>query len=460
MNNYCDSVTKELNSASNINTIIATRTPARARQKSVKQDKFEFDAPQFEDFTQPRYLRKLQLLEQVVLPPEQRSEWTVHTVDLLTHNEDSATDDGDAEWFEIAHFEHEPSSPMSPAGPLITPIHNSTYSPMGSVLVQDTPHISSSPKRLFTGGLRSKPMRIPRGTSDASDGGSAGSLRSFYSEMEDIKSPTTGNRKGTNTRWQVVSLGGNNPIMLRENKDRMDPRTSISIERSLVGTRDSEVSGTSGLVTEDEKRIQSLMVSSDNELQGNMTTSPLNTNWSSIPATPLLLAAPLLLLQENDDNQHQGKDKNEHTKSDIAEHERKRSLPISARKPSPLTRRLVGLASRAMRVPASTTTTTSEANFFDSHDQHAQQKALGSGYVPSPLRLRISPVIKRVKVNARFCPAPLPRSRQPSPPSQQPKKEGTSKKERPVKLDDLKKLLAEHNQRLRPPHTNNITRRR
>ena len=457
MKNHCDSATKGLSSTSNISAIIATRTPARVRRTSIKQDKFEFDAPQFEDFTQPRYLRKLQLLEQVVLPPEQRSEWTVHTVDSLTQDEDGATD-ADAEWFEIAHFEHEPSSPMSPAGPLITPVYNSNYSPMDSVLVQDTPHVSSSSKRLFTGGLRSKPMRIPRGASDASGSGSVGSLRSFYSEMEEIKSPTTGNRKGANARWQVVSLVDNNPTMLEENNTRMDPRTSISIERSLVGTRDSgmsRISGTSDLVIEDEKRIQSPIVPSDDELQGNMTTSPLNTNWSSIPATPLLLAAPLLFLHDSNDSQHRDKSKNEDTRLGTAEHDRKRSLPVSARRTSPLTRRIVGLASRAMRVPTSTAT---ETKFFDSHEQSTQQKAIGSGYAPSPLRPRISPVVKRVKVNARFCPAPLPRSRQPSPPQQH--KERISKKEKPVKLDDLKKLLAEHNQRLRPPPTNNITRRR
>jgi hypothetical protein len=88
--------------------------------------------------------------------------------------------------------------------------------------------------------------------------------------------------------------------------------------------------------------------------------------------------------------------------------------------------RKLGLASRATRVqvqideqgtvPVMTTTTATSKN--------------------------VSPDIKRIRTDSKFCPAPsIPHNpitmRKPT-------------TEKPAKIDDLKKILAEHNQRIRP----------
>lgn len=214
----------------------------------------------------------------------------------------------------------------------------------------------------------------------------------------------------------------------------------------------------------------------DNDGAGNSNWLP--TNWSSsIPATPPILTASLLRLLDQasqGDGDEDGaismdrQPSGAHSRAEGEGGGRK-----SPHAPLPLSTR-GGIGSRAIRVPAV-------------HNPSLVQSQI---QVPvpakaSPLHL---PIVKRVKVDGRFCPVPPPSGRASSkstspppsgngnltamsvsstaPPALAPASAAlagpATRKDRPVKLDDLKKLLAEHNQKLRPhPHPhNNITRRR
>jgi hypothetical protein len=369
--------------------IIATRTPNRTKKPASKSHKFEFDAPQFEDFCHPRYFEQRKLLEEIVLPPEQRSEWSIK--ELPAEDLSEATSEG--EWFQRPHLEHEPTSPFSPVGALITPESNTPRSTPRSMLrnsggspLSARRHFQSPNTPVRGLGLRSRPQRILPGHSGGSSYGSppmasplfTSPITMEYSQIESlVKSPTT--------RWQVTMA---------------DPRSSSSIERSVI-------------------------------IPVSDTSLPTVAGWSSIPETPPILASAVF-------------------DPDIAALG-KRSLPkdspmVKKEQPMPLIKR-IGLASRALRVPAEIEAEVEESN-----------SAPMSVPVPVPVPAPI-PVIKRLRVDAKFCPAPLVfKSKNGSKDTSPIKAAPLSKKEKPVKLYDLKKLLAEHNQKLRPQM--NITRRR
>ncbi|PJF17871.1 hypothetical protein PSACC_02303 [Paramicrosporidium saccamoebae] len=387
--------------------VVATRTPNRTKQ-SVKTSKFEFDAPQFEDFCHPRYAGQRRLLEEAVLPAEQRTEWMVDEIEEEeeeTRAMETSGDSGD-EWFQRPHLEHEPTSPFSPVGALISPERDTPRSTTATTprstprpiskstprsVQQDSlmsPRSFRSPTPVRGLGLRSKPQRVIPGNSGGSSLASAASpqlsspmVMEFSQIASLVKSPTT--------RWQVTMA---------------DPRSSSSIERSVIPSLSD-------------------------------TSLPTITGWSSIPETPPVLASALF-------------------DADMAALG-KRSLPkdspmVRKELPIPLIKR-IGLASRAMRVPAP------EPPGVDSLT--IEPIAAPPRRSSITVTKKRSPVIKRLRVDARFCPAPsVLKSKTGSRNTSPLKTVVPPKKEKPVKLDDLKKLLAEHNQKLRPQM--NITRRR
>jgi hypothetical protein len=122
------------------------------------------------------------------------------------------------------------------------------------------------------------------------------------------------------------------------------------------------------------------------EQRRSSTSLPSVAGWSSIPETPPILASAAIF------------------EMDAVATLRKRSLP----KDSPLSIvhkrvddetipvRRIGLASRAMRVPA-------QPYEDDEVNQQTVEQSISSIVVRPK-----SPSIKRVRVDARFCPVPAP----------------------------------------------------
>lgn len=515
-----------------------------------KRSNFEFDAPQWEDFTLPQYAQQRALLEAAVYPQATQAQdgWTVTQL-MIPHeggNHGDCTEAADDEgWFQRLHAEHEPTSPCSPAGPLISPSPAvsraavATASPAArsgsrgcpasagkakgkeSLSVGRTSSSVGSSSRAAGGhreyssprpALRGRPMRVPRpegavagaaAAASAEDNhrgsgqagsimasGAEGSRGSFLSILgadgasSDMKSPLGGRGRGVNSnpvgrmRALVDSsspLGGS-PMHTRDSliMDMLSPGSPMlgsPLARTM--SRNARQSGGAKLPRTSASIEESLLAGSENgheeqddshgvdyghahahahDLPALVQTSELPpTNWSSsIPATPPILTASLLRLLDQVDKADEGEAR-QGTK--VSE----QFLPARAdegdeqrnkRSHSPVSAIRGGIGSRAMRVPAVN-------NNPPPVHLHAQIRA-------SPLQL---PIIKRVKVDGRFCPAPPPGrtgSRSASPPGAAAATTTVpaTKKEKPVKLDDLRRLLAEHNQKLRPHPHNNITRRR
>lgn len=487
-----------------------TKTPLRSftRQKSLsqslspiqdakpqrrKRNKFDFDAPQFEDFTKPRYQRRKRILDEMVLPAEKRKsqsgiEWQVEDisrressngqrpVNEIENEQEEAEDSGSGssndEWFQTRHSEHEPSSPQSPAGPLITPESNGKRSIGASLNSEMSPNTSrpirsspltrtggSTPRALSMAspltashgrnfpssttttkyisplGLRSKPMRIlSAGGASAERKGSSpssGPLQLFYPEMNEIKSPT-GNR-GHPPSSLLPSTAAHRDSW------RMEPRSSSSIEHNLMTPR----------------RPSALEPDAAQQSDSSMNM-PSITAWSSIPETPPILSVKMLSTTATASAAATAAD--DELGMQLVE-ERLPTLSVSKKKPHVVAdppglgvARRIGLTSRAMRVPAETLLNANPLAI-------AVDGALVDNSPRPP-----SPAIKRLRVDARFCPAPAPvksRSGSPPPPTKPPTATsmgGRREKDKTIKVDDLKKLLAEHNQKLRSQV--NITRRR
>jgi hypothetical protein len=243
-----------------------------------------------------------------------------------------------------------------------------------------------------------------------------------------VKSPTT--------RWQVTMA---------------NPRSSSSIERAAIPSLSD-------------------------------TSLPTITGWSSIPETPPVLASALF----DADMAALGKrsfPKDSPMANTLSTINTINAInAIKKEPPLPLIKR-IGLASRAMRVPALeplgveslnlestatnqrlSSTATNQRLSSTTTNQKLSSITATQGHSPVEAAQRRSPVtavIKRLRVDARFCPAPtvsVLKSKSGSRNTSPVKTAVPSKKDKPVKLDDLKKLLAEHNQKLRPQM--NITRRR
>ena len=461
-------------------SLVATRTPSRTNRShstvgSDGQSKFDFDAPQFEDFTKPQYRHTKRLLEIAVLPPEQRSDWKVQDCprDGLggqdepfdDHNFGDCGPDGGwrmeedliEDWFQRHHTEHEPSSPFSPAGPLITPESANranvrlygtprsatrTKGPVGqsplslgdfhtgSAPRQSIQHVSTPRTPLRSFGLRAKPMRVLASASDCSSslGGIGSAMQNTAltnstaeEESESMNTPTMRLSRKASTRWRVS-------VLTTDHLDDIvgrDARRSSSID----GYHHSSPSGADFPLADQEEEARR----DTDELRRRLSTSlPSIAGWSSIPESPPVLACGLTF---DDDVNYLGKRPlPKESPIALAAAERDKGL------------RRIGLGAKALRV---------ERPAVDIEDYRPPPALLARPKARSPL-------IKRVKVDARFCPAPpVIKSRNGSP-----KETATSsfplamvgKKEKPVKLDELKKLLADHNQKLRPQI--NFNRRR
>lgn len=432
------------NLCSGTGSVIATRTPNRSlRYRHEQRSKFDFDAPQYEDFTHPRYAHLKRRLEEAVFAADKRASWMVEELPEGVDGEmmdDLMVDEIDDHWFQIYHQEHEPSSPLTPAGPLITPEASRTDGrSMGSspTSISRTPlnrHAAQAPSPLSVHsitpgtpqrfGLRgAKPIRIlalgntggdserrgGRGSPLSNGGGgdghgyssSLGGSPMLYSEMDEIKTPTvnrTASRKGSpaassSRRWRV-SMWGNNDFEARrsssiEAKRCLGPLESIDVTTAVVDTSFPD-------------------------------SSP--SAWSSIPETPPILASGFKLSSQ-DYNRRGGKSPLEDENEDgMVGMYRKRSLPKDSpavkhsKGPSqPLLRR-IGLA-RAMRVERPeleeyrppTSVLVRQQQLHQSHQLERAETSPSSK--PLPLSKAKSPVIKRQKVDARFCPAPAPVSK-------------------------------------------------
>lgn len=390
-----------LQSRGNGGQVLATRTPNRTRQtvgrlSLEKTDKFAFDAPQFQDFTHPRYRTIKRRLEEVVLPEEEREEWQVE--ELSAEAFDSPNKD-DYEWFQTRHLEHEPSSPPTPTGPLITPDNSPlsrtwetpkrTHSiPSNSPL---SPLFSSAGRRttpLRSLGLRSKPMRVIANPSDSgasSAEGSDASLRfSQSSNISLIKTPTINRSRRVTPRnpkkWQIASL--------------------IVDHDDVTGTIDSARRSSS---IERAKELPTSPIQSLIERENKLGTSPLtfgDTNhWSSIPETPPMLNSALIFDNEGGALDHFD-DKGLFHEDDgpvlaIGKRSMPEETPVASKDEHPKANaeiRRIGLTSKALRV------------------ERAPEEF--EEYKPPPHILRRpplsakSPVIKRLKMDAKFCPAP------------------------------------------------------
>lgn len=392
------------------------RTPKRTSQTLLpsktlynvggeKVNAFEFDAPQYEDFSKPQYWSLRRLLEEIVLPPEQRSVWAIENipVELLpfphsvvdeSSGENNSEGD-DNEWFQRAHTEHEPTSPSTPVGPLITPerkssislgkatcrphstINSGTKSPQSNHDGPLNSDLQQTPTPVRNFGLCSKPMRVLHAIGgdspflQSSVGGGSSPTNFYYSQVNEIKSPTTG-------RWNVAVMS-------------LEARNSSSIE-------------------EDGH-------SSDIAASNNTTSIPSIGGWSSIPETPPILASGILL--DGDPN--------------LTVTLRKRSLP----KDSPLSimynpsessnppARRIGLASRVLRtqqqliVESSKDSPRMQENSCPlvepEPDEPKSKPRLEPPQPPhSPILFRRKnrpkppppTAIKRVRVDGRFCPVP------------------------------------------------------
>jgi hypothetical protein len=75
-------------------------------------EKLEFDAPRFRDFSSDPYRKKLDAIERVLFNQGTSSPCTSA----------ASSDNEDINWFQITHMSHEPSMPPSPPTPLITPV--------------------------------------------------------------------------------------------------------------------------------------------------------------------------------------------------------------------------------------------------------------------------------------------------------------------------------------------------
>lgn len=135
------------------------------------RDVFDFDAPRFTDFARPRYRGTKRLLDQLVL--KQRPEGDPET--WPGGAADASSDTSSDGWFDREHQSHEPSSPMSPPGALISPerpsrpassrpstLQRAHQTPSRLMDACPTSYISPniSLRKPLPTGLRAKPLRI------------------------------------------------------------------------------------------------------------------------------------------------------------------------------------------------------------------------------------------------------------------------------------------------------------
>lgn len=91
-------------------------------ETSEDDERFNYDAPQFFDFGKDKYQRYLRTLEKVLFPNSTTiSPLNPNTPMAVIRNDSSSDEREDALWFQRVHSELEGSSPRSPPHPLITP---------------------------------------------------------------------------------------------------------------------------------------------------------------------------------------------------------------------------------------------------------------------------------------------------------------------------------------------------
>lgn len=491
---------------------MATKTPSRSlRYRAAEQprSKFDFDAPQYEDFTHPRYAQLRRRLEEAVFSAEKRASWTVEPVPVEDPEDGGAEIIGDfavgaamqeAEeddrWFECHHLEHEPSSPLTPAGPLITPESAGMIRGRGgggSPSVASSPpsratplgrHMTQAPSPLSVHslaapgtlgdvphrlpGLRgARPMRVLAVAGNPSGGGREGGEKVRGAPGDCTNDEDDGQSRDSSRSGWASSLGGS-PMVYPEMDEIKTPTANRSASRRatpLTGRRRWRVSMWGGHVGDEPRRSSSIEarrppggLRSDQDAILNVATtidtsfpesSPLGAAaWSSIPETPPILASGFRLSgggrgsdgraigndlgREERSNQHEDEDDGE-----MVGVYRKRSLP----KDSPAIRstngggggggllpppaqqqqqpsmRRIGLA-RAMRVerpeieeyrPPTTLLVRQLALQAQQPPKTAAEPS--PPRPPRPSAKAKSPIIKRQKVDARFCPAPAPVSK-------------------------------------------------
>lgn len=363
--------------------------------------KFEFDAPQFEDFTQPQYWLQKQLLEQAVLPAEQRVAWSVEDLSLAAAAAAAPPlpspnaslgggggDGGGEDWFQRVHHEHEPTSPPTPAGPLISPsplrprafctstpppakhaaspLHRLYRQSQGQSYTQHHSDHSPSPHQSLVStplrgnfGLRAKPGRVLHAVhaAQAQGQGEAAAHSAARLPLPQIKTPTSRRvsfslSPASPAGWRVAPLG------------RL-PRRSSSIEGAGSFRDTGTDTGT-----------------------GTDTSLPSVADWSSIPETPPLSISGAA--GRDSAGGRASKRTRVHLPPSPCPHA---ASPVGHEDRAQARGRRLGTALRAVRVPPA-----------------AETGDAAAAAASAPLArdaTAASPILKRVKVDAKFCPAPV-----------------------------------------------------
>lgn len=420
------------------------RTQGRRSSSSKNQfliDPFDFDARRFTDFSKPKYRKVKKLLDQIVLknPPEENIEPDC--------NADGFDSSGMSEgyWFEHVHHSHEPSSPLPSAGPLLSsedlrdePIRvdstdnfestNSRQVVTPSVAAgtsaqkimnrleplhsSSSAHMSPNVSVLRPGGrLRAKPGRVL-----ASRPSEHSRLQSHASTPSKRSSPMLSFDSSLSSYRDMMisdeSMQGSplrhSPLMASLATPQIPSSPVRRHHRSLFAAQISQEPGSvqrgSPLTTVGHSdRFRS----EDNWTDGRISSLPSLEGWLAEESRSSLLHMAL----------EEVRDTNPPSPMRIDEGP---SEMMADSRPPILGLRKLGLGSRPERVqlPPPPSHENSSAN---------------STRIPSPSMKRI-----RTEPTA-FTQAPAP-SLPPKPPA------------RPgnVRIDDLKKILAEHNQRIRP----------
>lgn len=408
------------------NGSLGKRPPTKLKSK----DPFEFDAPRFTDFTRRKYRETKRLLDQIVLkqnPPS--DDLGCEGVGL---NSAGSSELSDGFWFNQVHSSHEPTSPLSPTGPLLSPGALLEEDTMMNVEEPETPaspsirlkptrtpgicgpssdygcHMSPNVSMVRPGGLRSKPgrvltMPVAKSSLSRSCAMSADSTRySSDTNPSRVKSgsPVT---EGTDADELIaMSLGGT--IRRTPLASHVAPRTATSpISRFIIerNQKQYEAKRSSPMKQSSPGPSSRLLMSEDTWTDGRISSLPSLEGW--LVSSSRTDSPPRAYLSSDGPSPMKVDD-----------------FPVTD-KPSTFGLRKLGMAARATRVQVAAPTTSSE-----------------------PSRMP-SPTVKRIRTDTHSFTAAAP-----SVPPERSHFAPIQKKGGAVKIEDLKKILAEHNQRLRP----------
>lgn len=424
----------------------AGRNPTTIPDPAPKdKDPFDFDAPRFTDFCRGKYRETKRLLDQIVLKSAPVQDENAVEENVFGTFDSSELSEG--WWFEQPHHSHEPSSPLPPVGPLLssqdlmgegdlapseqpmscfdlemaaemaTPSLAAASSAQRPLQRLDHLHSSSSAYMspnvsvLRPGGrLRAKPGRV---------------LASRPSEQ--APPPSTLSRASTPSKRSSPMLSFDSS--LSSCRDMMisghgSPLRHSPLLASLASPRPPSSPGQTHRRNLFTSRLSQLHHPTDSVQRG----SPLTTvghsdrfrsedNWtdgriSSLPSLEGWLAA-----ESRSSLLHMAMDDGDRTTAPPSPMNIDEAVdPVDTRPAAHLGLRKLGLGSRATRVQLPV--------------PPSQEQAASSTSTRNP-----SPCVKRIRTEpAAFTQAPPSRSTKPG----------------NVKIEDLKKILAEHNQRIRP----------